>query len=60
MKNGKQLSIAQLEVFERIYEMNSQRISEFKAAKKEQMLEWIIIVLLAAESLFLLVDLLKT
>ncbi len=52
--------IAQLEVFERIYEMNSQRISEFKAAKKEQMLEWIIIVLLAAESLFLLVDLLKT
>jgi hypothetical protein len=49
---------SQLDVFERIYEMSSQRISDFKAAQQSRTLEWVIIVLLAAEGLLLLVDLL--
>jgi len=48
---------AQLEVFVRIYEMSSQRISDFKHARQGQVLEWIIILLLAAEALLLLLDL---
>jgi hypothetical protein len=44
----------QLEVFEGIYEMSSQRLGEFRAAHQEHHLEWIIIVLLAAEALLML------
>jgi hypothetical protein len=44
----------QLEVFEHIYEMSSQRIGEYRAAREEHTLEWIIIVLLAAETFALL------
>jgi hypothetical protein len=44
----------QLEVFEGIYEMSGQRMGEYRAARQEHVLEWIIIVLLAAEMLLLL------
>jgi len=46
----------QLEVFEGIYEMSGQRMGEYRAARQEHVLEWIIIVLLAAEMLLLLVQ----
>lgn len=46
----------QLEVFEHIYEMSSQRIGEFRAARQEHTLEWVIIILLATETLLLLAD----
>jgi hypothetical protein len=49
---------SQLEVFERVYEMSSQRFSEFRTSKKETTLEWVIIILLAAETVVLLIDLL--
>ncbi len=49
-----------LEVFEHVYEMASQRIGETRASRKEQNLEWLIVVLLAAEVLMLLLDLLWT
>jgi len=45
---------AQLEVFEGIYEMSGQRMGEYRAARQEHVLEWIIIILLAAEMLLLL------
>jgi hypothetical protein len=48
---------SQLEAFEHVYEMNSQRISDFTTAQQGRTLEWIIIVLLAAEALLLLIDL---
>lgn len=51
---------SQMDVFERIYEMNSQRISDAKLSKKERTLEWVIIILLATETLLLLIDLLWT
>jgi len=47
---------AQLEVFEGVYEMSGQRMGEYRAARQEHMLEWIIIVLLAAEMILLLVQ----
>jgi hypothetical protein len=46
----------QLEVFEGIYEMSGQRMGEYRAARQEHVLEWIIIVLLAAEMILLLVQ----
>jgi hypothetical protein len=49
---------SQLEVFERIYEMTSQKISDFTSSRKERTLEWVIIVLLAAEVVLLLIDIL--
>jgi hypothetical protein len=48
----------QLEVFEHVYEMCSQRIGEFRDAKHGHTLEWVIIVLLAAETLIMLIDML--
>jgi len=44
----------QLEVFEDIYEMSGQRMGEYRAAHQEHILEWVIIVLLAAELLLML------
>jgi hypothetical protein len=44
----------QLEVYEHVYEMSAQRLGEYRAAREEHTLEWIIIVLLAAEFLALL------
>ena len=45
----------QLEVFEHMYEMSGQRMGEYRAAREEHVLEWVIIVLLAAELVLLLV-----
>lgn len=39
----------QLEVFESVYEMSGQRMGEFRAAHQEQILEWVIVGLLALE-----------
>ena len=50
--------VSQLEVFERVYELTGQRISDFTAAQQSRTLEWVIIVILAAEALLLLIDLL--
>jgi hypothetical protein len=44
----------QLEVFEHFYEMSSQRMGEYRAAREEHVLEWVIIALLAAEALLML------
>jgi uncharacterized Rmd1/YagE family protein len=52
--------VSQLDVFDRVYEMSSQRISDYPASRKEQTPEWIIIVLLAAETLLLLIEVLWT
>ncbi len=49
---------SQLDVCDRMYEMISQRISDHKSAQKSHALEWVIIVLLATETLLLLADLL--
>jgi hypothetical protein len=46
----------QLAVFEHVYEMCSQRASEFLQSRKGHNLEWIIIVLLAAQTLLLLFE----
>jgi hypothetical protein len=43
----------QLEVFEGIYEMSAQRMGEYRAARQEGILEWVIIVLLAGEVLLM-------
>jgi hypothetical protein len=45
---------AQLEVYEHVYEMSGQRLGEYRASHEEHKLEWIIIVLLAAELFALL------
>jgi hypothetical protein len=50
----------QLEVFDRVYELSSQRASEFRIARQEKTLEWVIIVLLAAETLLLFIEVLLT
>ena len=47
-----------LEVFEQVYELASQRINDFRTACKETMLEWIIVVVLIAESLLMLGEIL--
>lgn len=44
----------QLEVYEHVYEMSSQRMGEYKAAREEHVLEWIIIALLALETIAIL------
>jgi hypothetical protein len=49
---------AQLEVYEHVYEMSSQRLGEYRASREEHTLEWIIIVLLAAELFALLAQML--
>ena len=46
----------QLEVFEDVYEMSGQRMGEYRAARQEHVLEWVIILLLAAELLLMLVQ----
>ncbi|MEI7702714.1 MAG: hypothetical protein WCK86_23160 [Planctomycetia bacterium] len=50
----------QVEVFEKVYELCGQRVSDFVSSRKSHLLEWIIIVLLAFETLLLVVDLLGT
>jgi hypothetical protein len=48
----------QLEVFERIYELANQKISDFTSSRHDRTLEWVIIVLLASEVVLLLIDIL--
>lgn len=50
----------QAEVLERVYEGCGQRASDFMLARRQTLLEWTIIVLLAAETIVLLVDLLAS
>lgn len=50
----------QLDVFERVYEPCGQRISDFISSRKSHTLEWIIVVLLAFETLLLAISLLGT
>ncbi len=47
---------AQIEVFEGIYEMSGQRMGEYRAAREEHVLEWVIILLLGGELLLLLIQ----
>lgn len=50
----------QLDVFERVYELCAQRLSDFTSSRKSHHIEWIIVVLLAFEVLLLVIDLLGT
>ena len=47
---------SQIEVFEHVYEMASQRLGEFRDARYGHKLEWIIILLLAAEMVWLIAE----
>ena len=47
----------QLEVFERVYELCSQRASDYTQSQESKVLEWIIILLLATETVVLLIGL---
>ncbi len=47
---------SQIEVFEHVYEMASQRIGEFRDARYGHKLEWIIILLLTAELVWLMAE----
>jgi len=48
----------QLEVFERVYELCGQRLSDFISSRKSHMLEWVIVVLLTFELLLMVIELL--
>lgn len=50
----------QLEVFERVYELCAERSSEFVLARKGHVLEWIIIVFLAFQTLLLVLERIAT
>ena len=50
----------QLELFERVYELCGQRLSDFISSRKSHLLEWIIVVLLGFEVLLMMIDLLGT
>ena len=50
----------QLEVYERVYELCGQRSSDYLISRKETTLEWLIIVLLATETIVLLIDLMSS
>jgi uncharacterized Rmd1/YagE family protein len=43
-----------------VYEPCGQRISDFLSSRKSHTLEWVIVVLLACETLLLVVDLLSS
>ncbi len=48
----------QTEVFETVYELCGQRVSDYVSSRRSHTLEWIIIVLLAFETILLVVDML--
>ncbi|MEY3173426.1 MAG: hypothetical protein RLZZ436_1340 [Planctomycetota bacterium] len=50
----------QLEVFERVYELCGQRMSDFISSRRSHLLEWIIVVLLSFELLLMVIDWLGT
>ncbi len=47
---------AQLEVYDRVYDLCATRISEHRTSKRELTLEWIIICLLAADTILLVIE----
>jgi uncharacterized Rmd1/YagE family protein len=49
----------QLELFERVYELCGHRASEFTLSRKSLTLEWVIIILLAVQTLLAIIDLLS-
>ena len=50
----------QLDTIIRLYETSGQRVSEFTLAHREYILIWVIVLLLGAEILLLLIDLLPS
>lgn len=50
----------QLEIFERVYELCGQRASDFMHARISHTLEWVIIILLLAQTILVSVDLMST
>lgn len=50
----------QVDVFEKVYEMCGQRVSDFMSSRTGHTLESVIIILLAAETILLIVDLLSS
>jgi len=55
-----EFSSGQIEIFERVYELCGHRASEFQLSHKGHNLEWIIIVLLAVQTILLLVERMAT
>lgn len=55
-----QFTREQIEVFERVYELCGQRASDFMSSRTSHTLEWVIILLLAAETILLVVELLSS
>ncbi len=55
-----QFTREQTEVFEKIYEMCGQRASDFMSNRTSHSLEWVIILLLATETILLAVDFLSS
>lgn len=55
-----ELLTERLEAQERVYEMCASRVSEYMVARKGHILEWIIIVLLGAQTLLWIVDAFST
>jgi hypothetical protein len=49
---------SQMEVFEHVYEMCSQRMGEFRDSRQGHTLEWVIIILLGSEVVLLIADML--
>ncbi|MCY2973656.1 MAG: hypothetical protein NTW52_03195 [Planctomycetota bacterium] len=49
---------SQMEVFEHVYEMGSQRMGEFRDSRQGHTLEWVIIILLGSEVILLIADML--
>jgi hypothetical protein len=49
----------QLDLFERVYELCGHRSSEFALSRKSLTLEWVIIVLLAVQTLLVVIDMLS-
>lgn len=50
----------QLEAFERVYDMCGQRSSDFMLARSGHILEWIIIILLAVQTILTVIDLMSS
>jgi len=49
---------SQMEVFEHVYEMCSQRMGEFRDSRQGHTLEWVIIILLGSEVILMIADML--
>lgn len=51
---------AQIDALERVLELSSQKINDFTFARQQRTMEWIIVLLLAAEAVLIFIDLLHT